>query len=238
MKNNTSKSFLVLISTLLVICGILYFISPKEHIDGRFFLSIFSLISAQSLVWGIMTDQLSLDNRQMGQAIPVRIGMGTVAAINILGAIAVCWMYLAGAGYSPILVTLGGVTFFLIIAMSFLLGLTKKVAEETNLLDTQSSFMRALRLRVGDLAAKARCKTVIDAAGIKEIDILCDELRYTTVQSFSGCESVNAELLNLISTLESKLASTARIEGSAIIMLIKQMKSALKRREHIIAQLR
>ena len=205
MRNNISKSILVLIGAILVSGSIFYFISPKDQIDGRFFLALFSLVFAQGFVWVVMVDPLSLDARQQDRALPVRMGMGTITGISILVAIAECWMFLAGADYSPMVVTFGIAVFFFLIATSSLLALTKKIAEDTTRTETQSGFMRTLRLRVGDLTTKVRSSTGSDAAVIKEIDILNDEIRYITRQSFQGCEQIDSELLNLISTLESKI---------------------------------
>ena len=238
MKNNIPKSLYVLIGAVLVSCSLFYFISPKDQIDGRFVMAVFSLIFAESFVWVLMTDQLSLDARQQGQVLPVRMGMGTVAAIIVLVAIGECWMYLSGADYSPMVVTLGVTVFFFMISTASLLWLTKKVAQDTTVADTQSSFMRTLRLRVGDLATKAQTeKGIVDTAVIKEFNILNDEIRYTTLQSFPGCDQINSELLNLVSTLESKFSAAGQIDAPSIIVSINQIRSALKRREAFIKQL-
>jgi hypothetical protein len=235
---NIPKSILVLIGAILVSGSIFYFISPKEQIDGRFCLALFVLIFAQVCVWVVMADPLSLDARQKDRALPVRMGMGTVTSISILVAIAECWMYLAGSDYNPMVVTFGVMVFFFLIAMPSLLALTKKVAVDATQTEAQSDFMRTLRLRVGDLTAKAHSGTGIDAVIIKEIDILNDEIRYTTLQSFPGCEQLNSELDSLISTLESKFAATERSDVAKNIDLIKQLRSTLKRREQFITQLR
>ena len=234
---NIPKSILVLIGAILVSGSIFYFISPKDQIDGRFCLALFVLIFAQVCVWVVMADPLSLDARQKDRALPVRMGMGTVTSISILVAIAECWMYLAGADYNPMVVTFGVTVFFFLIAMTSLLTLTKKVAVDATQTEAQSDFMRSLRLKVGDLTAKARSGTGIDAGIIKEIDILNDEIRYTTLQSFPGCEQADSELLRLISTLESKFSSSEQTDVAANIVLINQMRTALKGREKHIAQL-
>ena len=49
MKN--TKGLLLLVGAILVSCSIFYFISPKDQIDGRFFLAVFSLISPMTPLW-------------------------------------------------------------------------------------------------------------------------------------------------------------------------------------------
>ncbi len=230
---NNIKSFAVLIGVAVVSVALLSMAASESLADSRFLLTAFCVVLAEIFVWAAATNPLAAGKCEFHQALPLHAGMGVMAGLNLLGAVAVVWLYLGGCDYTPLVVITALLLLAFVIGASLMMAATRKVAEQGRTDDAQNSFMQLFRMKLNDLAERVRADSGQDSAVKNRLERLCDEARYKTLQSLPGSEGINEELSKGLATLENGIGDSA----SALDHL-SLLESILKRRENIIKQLR
>jgi hypothetical protein len=228
------KSCMVLLGIMAVSVGLLTLSMADGTFDGRFVLTACSVLLAELYFWSAAVSPFAGGQWELQQTAPLHAGMVVLAVINAAGALVIVLLFLAGCGYTALVIGATLLLLFFVLGASTTLAAQRKVAAGGRNDDVQNAFMQLFRLKLHELAEKTcadlRAAEVVHQALRK----LCEECRYAALQSPQGAELINDELGRMLEALESSLNG---VDSSRMLEQIGRIGSGLKRRESIIKQL-